>query len=161
MQQVTFSRSLLKWTFLVVILGVGAMLWASSPEAVGKEANLQPMHAFFQEGEANPAARYLWQWIKFGCYTLGGAAGAMGLMFGIFGFWVGRGPIIKQGIISAVAGFAFVLVIPFVRIVFSEWVEFAEEDPFIPEVETTRMLSPQDGNHWAAILAETTRPRGG
>ena len=127
---------------LLLILITSTSIFAGHTAPISPEMSVEPVPAYFQEGEANPAARYLWRWIKFGCYTLGGAAGAMGLMFGIFGFWVGRGPIIKQGIISAIAGFAFVLVIPFVRIVFSEWVDFAEEDVFIPEVETTRLLSP-------------------
>ncbi len=134
-------RHFLMLFFILSLMG-SPFLLAASPEPIAPELGAEPVPAFFQEGEANPAARYLWQWIKFGCYTLGGAAGAMGLMFGIFGFWVGRGPIIKQGIISAIAGFAFVLVIPFVRIVFSDWVEFAEEDVFIPEVETTRLVLP-------------------
>ena len=93
---------------------------------------------YFQQHDedSSPVARYLWLWIKWVCYSMGGVAGAAGIIMGIFGFWVGRGPIIKQGLISAAAGFAFILVIPFTRIVFVEWIDFAEEDPFVPEVTT-------------------------
>ena len=87
------------------------------------------------EEDNNPIGRYLWVWIKYACYGLGGVAGASGLLFGIFGFWVGRGQIIKQGIISTIAGFAFILVIPTVRIIFDQWVEFAEAQPYIPELQ--------------------------
>ena len=90
------------------------------------------MSAFQFGEENNPIGRYLWVVIRYVCYGLGGVAGAAGMIFGIFGFWVGRGPIIKQGLISAIAGFAFVLVIPMVRIIFSEWVDFIDVEPYIP-----------------------------
>ena len=110
-----------------------ALLETLSP-VLSSGRHMETSAYFFQATEENsPIARYLWLWIKWICYTLGGVAGAAGLVFGIFGFWVGRGQIIKQGIISAIAGFAFILVIPFVRIVFGEWISFAEEDPFLPE----------------------------
>ena len=118
-----------------------AFLMLDTGRTLAPANNLMPeVSAYFQQTEDNsPIARYLWLWIKWVCYALGGVAGAAGLIFGIFGFWVGRGQIIKQGLISAVAGFAFILVIPFVRIVFGEWITFAEEDPFIPD-ETQTLL---------------------
>ncbi|CAM2064184.1 hypothetical protein SCOR_02375 [Sulfidibacter corallicola] len=120
------------WTMFVSLFAFNWHVWLvfMEPPTV-----LQNPFQFIQNTQANPIARYLWLWIKYICYTLGGAAGSTGAIFGIGGFWIGRQDLMKQGVISAIAGFAFILVIPFVRMVFGSWITFAEQQPYLPEVQ--------------------------
>ena len=128
---------------------LGWMCWDLGRTGILPDALQTAAYSFQPTDDNSPIARYLWLWIKWVCYTLGGVAGATGLVFGIFGFWVGRGPIIKQGLISAVAGFAFVLVIPFVRIVFGEWVNYREDPVYLPEPTAALLEGVQQG--WALL----------
>ena len=118
---------------------------------------MTPSLLFAQEQDTNVVPLYLFQWIRFICYGLGGIAGIVGLLFLIFGFWTAKVSMMKSGMIAAVAGFAFVIVIPFSRIVFSDWVsEFTEEDAFIPDADTS--FNPIELEPWQKSLVAEQAP---
>jgi len=90
--------------------------------------------------ESNPVASYLWLWIKWICYALGGIFASVGLILFLMGWYFNNANQTKQGWKAAVAGFGFVLVIPFTRIVFGEWITFSDEVPFVPEPTSMLLL---------------------
>lgn len=128
------------WTSLIIVTLLTLILFSEIQTFVSPVMGEVQISGFQYTSDNSPVARYLWLWIKWVCYGLGGVFAAVGLILFLMGWYFNNAGQTKQGWKAAIAGFGFVLVIPFIRIVFGNWLTFAEETPFVPEPTSLLIL---------------------